>query len=70
MAKIKSVYLAVHPDFFNCWFEPARRKMERKYGKSLSQVKFTGLVANGIKIRKPSRNQFLPKELRRLKFYV
>jgi hypothetical protein len=67
--KIKAVSVKMHPNFFNNWFEPNRRKYERKLGRSISQVKFTGMVADNWKLKK-GRKTYLPKEFRHMKFFT
>jgi hypothetical protein len=68
----KGVSIKVHPLFFDNVFERKRKKLEKKFKISLSQVKFTEYLAkNGVrmKIKKPN-NKFTPKELKKRRFYV
>lgn len=46
--KIKGVSIKVHPKFFDNIFEPNRKSLRNKLKlNDLTQVEFTGLLANG-----------------------
>lgn len=70
--KIKGVCIRVHPLFFDNIFEKNRKALEKKFNKPLTQIEFTGILANnGIKIQlNKMSNKFAPKEFKRKRFFL
>ena len=70
--RIKGVSIKVHPLFFDKVFEQNRRALERKFNKPLTQVEFTGILANnGVKFElKKISNKFVPKQFKKKRFYL
>lgn len=69
--KIKPVHIKVHPLFFDNVFETNRKILEKKLKKPLTQVEFTGILANKGKLRlKRMSNKFVPKEFKKKRFII
>jgi hypothetical protein len=74
--KKKSVHIKIHPLWFDGWFEPTRRKYEKKLGLSLSQLDFTEILAKQNKAKIPKQMFNIKdfglnaKKFRRRKFII
>lgn len=69
--KVKGVHIIVHPNFFDNVFEPKRRETERRLKKTISQMEFTGILANSnfnfnIDLKQPNM-RFAPKRRRKFR---
>ena len=64
----KFITIRVHPNFFNDFFEPNRKKLEKKRRAKVGQVEFSQTILDNFKMRK--NKKFLPKKFRGLNFYA
>jgi hypothetical protein len=63
MAKRNNVSVKLHKDYFEKIFEPGRRSLERKFGVSFSQTKYTEyLVKKQLQVpRMKQSKKYFPK---------
>lgn len=70
--KIKGVKINVHPLFFDNVFEKNRKALEKKFNKPLTQIEFTGILANnGVKIQlNKMSSKFAPRQFKKKRFFL
>lgn len=73
--KKQSVHIKIHPMWFDGWFEPTRKKYEKRLGIPLSQLNFTEILAKQNKLKIPKQNlnfkiNINAMKLRRKKFII
>ena len=70
--KIKGVCIRVHPLFFDNILEKNRKILEKRFNKPLTQIEFTGIMANNgmnIQLNKMSP-KFAPRKLKKMRFFL
>jgi len=62
MKKKRTTQIRVDYEYFKQYFEPQRRAYSKKYGSSLSQVKFSKIMLNEFKNKKRRKRKWRIKK--------